>query len=79
MQNWHKFIEKDTHLQTNACKIGKCRDQILSDRTPKCHLKISDEDIDYSGGYANNHYIKLSLDKKKGKTFSNQVSKSPYQ
>ena len=79
MRNWHKFIEKDTQLQTNACKMGKHRDQILADSTPKCQIKLAGEFIKYSGGYANNHCIQLSLDKKKGKTFSNQVSKRPYQ
>ena len=70
MRNCHKFIKGETLLQTNPCKMGERRDNILFNRTPKCHPEISGEGIEYSLGSAKYYYRRLSLDKKKGKKIS---------
>ena len=40
MQNCLSFIQKETLLQTNACKIVQCRGHIIFNRTPKFHPNI---------------------------------------
>ena len=50
MQNCLKFIQEETLLQTNACKMGELREHILFNRILKCHPKISGEGIEYSWG-----------------------------
>ena len=45
MRKCLNFIKEDTWIQTNACKIGECRDHIIINRTPKFHPDISSEGI----------------------------------
>ena len=56
MRNCLKFIEQETLLQTNAFKMGECRDHIIVDRTPKCHPNLSSEGIEYSWGCSINSH-----------------------
>ena len=44
--NCLKFIEEETLLQTNSCKMVEHRDHFLANRTPKCHPNISSEGIE---------------------------------
>ena len=67
MRNCLNFIQKDTILQNNACKMVEHRYNIIVERTPKCHPKLADEGIQYSWGCENNSYRQLLLDRKKGK------------
>ena len=64
MQNCLNFIEEETLLQKNYCKIGEGKDHVIVNRTPKCHPKISGEGIEYYWGYENDYYRRLSLDKR---------------
>ena len=50
MQNFLNFIQEDTLLQTNDCKMGDIRYHILVDRTPKFHPNISVKVIECSWG-----------------------------
>ena len=46
MRNCLKFIDEQTLLQNNACKMGERRYQIIINRTPKYHPKISGKGIE---------------------------------
>ena len=41
MQNCLNFIEKDTQIQANACKVGERRDHILVDLAPNATLNLT--------------------------------------
>ena len=66
MSNCLNFIDQETLIKTNVCKMGERRDHIIIDRTPKCHPNISGEGVVYSWFFENNYHRQLSLDKKKG-------------
>ena len=63
MWNCLNFIEQETLIQTNACKMGQHRDHIIVDRTPKFHPKLAGEGIEYYWVCTKNYYILLSFGK----------------
>ena len=68
-------IEEETLPQINGRKMGQNRGHMIVNLTPKCHPDLSGEIIYYSWGCSNNHYIQLSLDKKKDKKHFKKVFK----
>ena len=69
LENLSDFVEEESLLQTNARKMG-----IQVDRTPKCHAEIAGEGIEYTWGFAKNHFRRQPLDvKRKKETFRKLV------
>ena len=60
-------IEDEKLLQTNACNMGQRKGHIIVGRTLNYHPELSGEGIEYSWIFGNNHFILISLYKKKGK------------
>ena len=75
MRNFLNFIKEDTLLQSIAWNIGDCRDHIIVNWTPECHPELYSGGIEYSWGFENNYYRRLSLDKKKGEFCFSKIVK----
>ena len=71
MSNCQDFEEEESLLQTMGREMG-----IIVDCTPKCHCELAGEGIEYTWGFAKNHYRTMRLQSKKGKeNFKEAVKK----
>ena len=73
--NCINFIKEESLLQTQSLKMGDHRNRITVNRTPKCHIELAGEGIEYSWGCANIFYKRLPLDENKGKDNFRQIFK----
>ena len=62
MQSFADFVNEKTLLQDKLSTLG-----VQVHRSPKCHLELAGEGIEYSWGHAKNYYQRLPLHVKRKK------------
>jgi uncharacterized protein (DUF2249 family) len=73
MSNCQDFEEEESLLKTMGGEMG-----IIVDHMPKCHCEVAREEVEYTWGFAKNHYRTMRLQSKKGKENFKEAVKNVY-